>query len=557
MERNRTALEWLWTQTKTLHKRIACLILGDILFSISSVLFALLCRNIIDFAIAREIRPVIRSAVFLFLLILLQFVLRLLLNSVEEYIRSGMGVLLRKDRLHELLKKEYSAVQIIHSGEWMNRFFSDVQIVSDGATTILPNLFSMIARLSCAIVVLTFLEPIFAVIFVIGGVFLVFLTGVFRKKMKLLHKEVQKKQGKVQSFLQETIENFLIVRVFRKEEATEEWCEKLQADHFKVQMKRRKFSIFANSGFSLIFQLGYLFSLCWGVKGLYDGMMSYGTLTAILQLVGQIQGPIANLSGILPKYYGIVASSERLMELNIFADEPQEALEKIDTFQKISFEKVAFSYGRTEVLKNVSFQINAGDTVALTGLSGGGKSTIFLLLLGIYSAQNGYIQIQADGKNFVPGKKTRGLFTYVPQENGLFSGTILENLKMADATATEEEIMESLRIASAEKFIGELPDGLNTTLGERGNGFSEGQRQRIAIARAVLSKAPVLLLDEATSALDAATEGEVLQNIIKLKNRTCFIVTHREAALHICNKQLVLADGATIDSSKVNGRRGI
>ncbi|MDD2958469.1 MAG: ABC transporter ATP-binding protein [Lachnospiraceae bacterium] len=549
MNGNRTALHWIWMQTKTLHKRIFMVAAGAGVFSISSVFFALSCRAIIDAAITTELHKAMLAAAFLFALILLQFILRLSLNSSEERIRSGMGVLLRKDRLHELLKKEYSAVWSIHSGEWMNRFFSDVQIISDGVATILPNLFSMITRLVCAIAVLIVLEPVFAGIFIIGGLLLILLTGTFRKKMKELHKDVQKKQGKVESFLQETIENFLIVRVFCGERAVEEKCGGYQQEHYEAQMKRRTISIIANSSFSLIFQLGYLFALCWGARGLYYGIMTYGTLTAILQLVGQIQGPIANLSGILPKYYGIIASSERLMELNQFEDEPQEKETFAGSLEKITFDHVVFSYGRTEVLRDVSFQINTGDMVALTGLSGGGKSTIFLLLLGIYTANGGAIQIVADGKAMIPGKRTRSLFTYVPQQNGLFSGTILENLQMAKQNATEDEIETALQIACADEFIRELPEGLYTMLGERGNGFSEGQRQRIAIARAVLSEAPVILLDEATSALDNLTEGKVLEHIAGLKNRTCFIVTHREAALHICNKQIMLEDGVTVNKN--------
>ena len=221
----------------------------------------------------------------------------------------------------------------------------------------------------------------------------------------------------------------------------------------------------------------------------------------------------------------MIASAERARELYEFPEESQGEKEKIQSLERIIFDHVGFSYGKTEVLKNVSFQIEAGEIVALTGISGVGKSTIFMLLLGIYSTQNGHIQIVSDGKIFSPGKKTRQIFTYVPQGHGIFSGSVLENLRMADKNATEKEMEEALQIACADVFVKRLCNGINTIVGENGAGLSEGQCQRIAIARAVLSKAPVILLDEATSALDMETERKILDNITKLKDRTCLLYT--------------------------------
>lgn len=555
MKKNKDTLIWLWNLASPLHKKMVLLVSGDVVFAASTVLFVLLCRSIIDQAIAGKIWETIWSAIFLFFIIISQFLFRLILNSVEEYIRSSIGLLMRKEELQELLKKEYTSIKTLHSGEWMNRFFSDVQVVSDGIATILPNLFNMLTRLICAVTVLIFMEPFFALFFLITGIFMSILTAFLRKKMKQLHKDVQEKQGKLQAFLQETIEHFLLIRIFENEESTQRKCEDLQQIHFRAQMKRKEISIAANAGFGLFIQVGYLLTICWGAIGLYYGSMTYGTLTAVLQLVGQIQMPITGLSGILPKYYGMIASAERARELYEFPEESQGEKEKIQSLERIIFDHVGFSYGKTEVLKNVSFQIEAGEIVALTGISGVGKSTIFMLLLGIYSTQNGHIQIVSDGKIFSPGKKTRQIFTYVPQGHGIFSGSILENLRMADKNATEKEMEEALQIACADVFVKRLWNGINTIVGENGAGLSEGQCQRIAIARAVLSKAPVILLDEATSALDMETERKILDNITKLKDRTCLLVTHREAALCICKKQILLKDGNVIERSIETERR--
>lgn len=543
MKKNKNALVWLWEISKPIHTKMLGLAVGDVVLSVIAVSYALACRNLIDYAVASHAQGAVWWAGYLCLVAVLQFFLQILLNDQEESIRASMGQLLRNLQLEELLKKEYGAVREVHSGEWMNRFFSDVQIVSDGVATILPNVCSTLTRLGGAIAVLVIMEPLFVAVFLTAGLFIGLLAGFFRKRMKRLHKDVQEKQGRVQAFLQEVLDNFLIIRIFCHERGTQQKCASLQEEHVQAQMHRRRLSIAANAGLSLLMRMGYLFALCWGAGGLYLGTMSYGTLTAVLQLVGQIQGPLANLSGILPRYYTMTASAERIRDLYALPDEPQALPHCVENFQQISFEHVAFSYGRAPVLKDVSFQINAGDMVALTGLSGGGKSTIFLLLLGIYPAQNGLIQLQADGETLAPGKLARGLFTYVPQDLGLFSGTILENLRIANQTATQEDIDTALRVACADAFIHQLPNGLHTPIGEHGHSLSEGQCQRIAIARAVLSKAPVLLLDEATSALDLETEAAVLKNISALKDRTCLIVTHRQAALGICNKRLLLKDG--------------
>lgn len=546
MGANRLTMAWLWKQTKPQHLRLAGLVFGNACFSFISVFFALVCRSVIDAAVAANLRRMWQSAAVFLGIITLQTVLWLWLKRAEEYVRSKTAMDLRGNMTKQLLKKEYAAVRKKHSGEWMNRMFSDVQIISEGIVTILPGMVSMLTRLICAVAVLYFLQPLFAYIFVAGGLFLIVCTGVFRKKLKILHREVQEKQGKVQSFLQEMVENLLVIKVFGEEVDMEAKSQILQDEHFEAQMKRRKISICANAGFSFIFELGYFAALCWGAGGLYRGTVTYGTLTAILQLVGQLQTPVANLSGILPKIYGVLASSERIMELKKYPEE-RAAGKPEGAFQNICFDRVRFSYGGAPVLKQVSFTIKRGETIAVTGLSGGGKSTIFLLILGIYSAREGKITIQTTKQNLSPGKDSRPLFAYVPQGNGLFSGTIRENIQFGKGEASEEKVWEALEAACAREFVEKLPQKLDTVVGEKGLGLSEGQSQRLAIARAILRETPIILLDEATSALDSKTEAEVLRHISTLNDRTCLIVTHREAALKICTKQLLLDHGTILE----------
>jgi ATP-binding cassette subfamily B protein len=405
----------------------------------------------------------------------------------------------------------------------------------------------MFSKIVFALCVLIMLSRDFALIICISGVFFLGFTALFRKKMKALHKIVQERLGYARSFIQESTAGLLIIKVFGTEKKILQHSAKLQEDYYKAQMKRRTISIFANAGFGLAFDSAYLLALLIGANGILTNTMSYGTLTAILQLIGQIQQPFANISGLFPKYYAMIASAERLIEIEQIENEPPDerlpADELYSHMISITGNGLTFSYGRNEVLDGAEFVIEKGDFISITGLSGGGKSTLFLLLMGAYQPTDGALTLHTDLAEYPVGTATRKLFAYVPQGNYLFSGTLQENISFLSDTASEEEILYAAEMACIRTFIETLPEGLNTLIGERGLGLSEGQIQRIAIARALLSNAPVLLLDEATSALDEKTELRLLQNITSLKHKTCLLVTHRKAAIQFCNKQFSLKEG--------------
>ena len=332
------------------------------------------------------------------------------------------------------------------------------------------------------------------VVLIAGGIFGLFLLVAFKSPMKKRHKAVQESEGRLHAFLQETLQNLRLVK----------------ASGSETRMERQ---------------------------------------------VGQIQGPIASAAGVAGQAYGTISSAERLKELLDFPEEKdceyaqQRVLYK--TLTEICMENIDFSYGRGEqsVLKHVNCSIKRGDFVAVTGVSGGGKSTLFQLMLGIYQPDSGRINFcfQNDSGEIVKesaSRKTRSLFAYVPQGNTLFSGTLRENFAMfTDDTATDEEIWNAARLACIDSLIEKLEDGLDTVIGERGVGLSEGQAQRVAVARALLSEAPILLLDESTSALDEETEATLLKNISSLKDKTCLIVTHRAAALQICDYRIHIKNG--------------
>lgn len=541
------AFKWIIKQSKSQIPALIIVTLINGIYAFFSVAFALLCRGIIDSAVSHNKHALIWYGTAMFFAILAAFALRIGGNSMSERIHVRLEILYRNHLLKTLIHKEYQSIGSFHSGELLNRMFNDTQVICDGMTTILPNFVLMVTKGICAVTVLFVLSPRFTFIFFLGGILLIGITAVFRNRMKSLHKRVQERSGKVRSFLQEMTESLLIVKVFATEKKMLDHASELQEDYYQAQMKRRRLSIIAGAGVGFAFEFAYLFALLLGANGIMTGTMTYGTLTAVLQLVGQVQQPFTNLSGLLPRYYSMIASAERLMELEQLPDEKEQAsispasiYEKMDT---LCGDHLSFSYGRTQVLDHFSFKINKGDFVSITGLSGGGKSTTFLLLLGAYQPQEGTLYLQTkDGRKVPLGKETRRLFAYVPQRNHLFSGTLRENVTFLSDDVSEEEINHVLHLSCVDQFLDTLPDGLDTVIGEQGHGLSEGQGQRVAIARALLSGAPILLLDEATSALDEATELAVLENISSLRECTCFIVTHRKAAISFCNKHMTIGE---------------
>ena len=400
----------------------------------------------------------------------------------------------------------------------------------------------MATRLLTALIVLFVLDYLFALIFLLAGIFLFFVAYFYRKKIKNANREVLNGEDKMRAFYQENVGNSLIIKVYGSQKKAVEKGEEIQKEYVRARMKRRILSMKANSGFSLIFNGFYLFALIWGAVQIYssDFVGGYGSLVAMLELISQISGPVANLSSLVPQAYTILVSAERLIEIENLPEEKEEnepiGAKEVD---EIVFSGVTFRYREEPVLEEATFTIGKGDFVAVTGLSGGGKTTLFHLLLGVYAPERGTISIRLKEKNHAPGKALRGLFGYLPQGNSLFSGTIRDNLTYFNENVGEKEIFDALKTACAYDFVSSLEEGLDTRIGEKGLGLSEGQSQRLALARTLIHPSSVLLLDEATSALDEQTEAEVLKNLSRL-NKTVLIVTHRKKALAYCNKQLII-----------------
>jgi len=541
---------WLLKNAGRYRWYMVWLVCLQIALSGSAVCYALAMKNMIDSAVAMS-RQDFFDGLFLFAgLIVIQLGLRMALRYLEEASRSGLENGLKANVFAALLKKDYGQVSSVHSAEWMNRMTSDTAVCANGLTEILPGFLGMLVRMVGAMMLLFFLQPELAYIMVPCGLIFVGITLILRKYLKVFHKRVQEKDGEVRVYLQERISSMLVLRTFGVEDITLAGAKK-ELDEFKsARMKKAVVSNLSNNGFVAAINGMYLLGIGYCGYGILNGIVSYGTLTAVMQLIGQLQVPLSGISGFVPRFYAMLVSAERLMEIEDYEDAGTETVKSLEQTKRfydtelaeIFFEEVSFSYTDSQkdalVLENMNLHVEKGDYVAITGASGCGKSTLLKLLMGIYAPEEGMIGVRLKNGTIEELKDWRRLFSYVPQGNFLMSGTIREVITFGKVEDVAEDAMKRALYLAGGAFVFELPEGLNTVLGEKGAGLSEGQMQRIAIARALYADAPVLILDEATSALDEAMEKEILENLKKLTDKTVFFVTHRTEALKICNKKI-------------------
>ena len=548
-------LRWLWVRAKGKKRYIFILLIVETLLNILGVCFALYLSGIVDSAMAQNWGQFNMYCVLILTQVAVQFVLQVIAHFLEEFTRSTLENGLKRQLFRNLLTGDYASVTATHSGEWLNRLTSDAAIVANGMTSIFPKMTGMVIRLVVSLGLMVVLVPVFGVSFIFGGLLVMVVTWGLRKGMKQLHKKIQIADGNLRVFLTERLGSMMILRAFEQESAAIDQGDKLMNEHKAARIKKNHITNMFHSGFSLAVNAVYVFAAIYCGYGIINRTMSYGMFTAMLQLVGKTQGPIGNLSGFFPQYSAMLASAERLMEAESYVKEPeQRAVEDVNTYYQTSFRSIGlrnagFTYmpvgdpesgkeSRPTVLKGLDMEIAKGEYVAFCGPSGCGKSTVLKLLMSMYTLDEGqrYVTDEAGERSLTAA--WRSLFAYVPQGNQLMSGTIREVVTFADPekSGLDDRIHRALEIACAEQFVAELPDVLDTLLGERGAGLSEGQMQRIAIARAVFSERPILLLDEATSALDEQTEAKLLDNLRSMTDKTVIIVTHRPAALDITDK---------------------
>ncbi len=538
-------IKWIFKKTKSQNLNFILLNIFNIIYSILSIYLIFVSKHVIDSATSGSLLELRKYIFQLITISLTEIGLKAIIASVDAVTRAKLQMDFKQNVLQTILKKNYEKIAKLHSGELMTRVVSDVNIIIETLVSLIPDILSMVARLICAIILLFQISKEFVIILLIGGVVLFVVVNLFKPYLKRIHKKLQEASSNVRLFFHEVFENLIVIKIFGAEEVISQKSLELQKKRYDIQMKRRSLSIASGTGFNIIFQVSYLYALIWSSYHLYLKNITVGGLTSIVQLISQIQSPIIGLSRSFQNMFGMIGSAERIIELETMEeDKSGEEIKReslYESLKSVVVKNVDFTYKNKKVFKAVNLCVKKGEIVAIYGESGIGKSTLLKLVLGIIEQDSGDIYFELEnGKQQRIGADTRNMFAYVPQGKFILSGTIRENITFVNPKVSEDELEEALKVSDCQKFMRELPDGLETQIGERGSGLSEGQLQRLALARAIVSKAPILILDEITSSLDSKTEEKVLNHIKNLQNRTCLIVTHRNSISEICDKEFVV-----------------
>ena len=543
------AVVWLLKVVKGKKRYVAAETLLQVLFGLGYICYSLLFREMIDRAVDKDMPGFSHALLFLAAVVLVRIVLRIGIQRLEEYSCAILENTLKEQLFSTLLSRDYARVTAVHTGQWMNRLTSDTAVIATTLAQLIPNLGGMTVKMAGAFLTILVLEPRFGLVVIPAGLFIILVGCFVRPVMKRLHKDIQESDGNVRVLLQERLDNLLIVDAYSQQEKAVEMAKTRMNNHLNARMKRNKVSCFNQAAFSLAMQGMYLLAAGYCAWGILTGTVSYGTMTSMLQMVSILQSPLSGIGGYFTQWYAMISSAERLMEAEQIAADGDCQSEEPRDFESIRLDNLVFSHVERVEGEDQSITIHyrdqvfrKGEFVALTGPSGCGKSTLLKLLMGIYKPDSGQILLE-NQRNFQRlTTADRSLFAYVPQGNMLMSGTIRQILafyKESDMKR-DDDLRSALAVACALDFVDALPQGLDTPLGEHGAGLSEGQIQRIALARAIFSGRPVLLLDEATSALDEQTEAQLLDNLKTMTNKTVLIVTHRPRACEICNRVIVM-----------------
>lgn len=544
MKNKRSTKKWIINRTRPFMPKIILISALNIVAAVTYILLAKASQLIINNA-GNTKNALITGGITLFSLIIIYIAVEAAISLISVSVSSKMNISLRNYMFTSLMKKKYVDISEYHSGDLLNRFTSDTDQIVNGTVVLIPSIVSMLTKIVAGIAALCIENYFFAFAVLVVGFLFPLIGRLLSHSYKSLHKDVQQSEGVTRSFLQESFANIVVIKTFSGETPFKIKLNEYMANNHKFKIKRNILSVFISVLLYLFFNLSYYGVLVWGAGQIASDKMLIGTLVYFLQLVSILRAPLQNISGIIPRYYSTVASAERLIELENLENENfvDNANRTID-FQKIVANNLTFAYTNEIVLRDNNFTIEHGDITAITGRSGSGKSTLFKLLLGLFPATAGGLSF--DGITQID-ETTRQMFAYVPQGNMLISGTLRDNITLCDNSVSDEQIEKAAKAAVIYDFINSLPGKFNTVISERGEGLSEGQVQRIAIARALLFDAPIILLDEATSALDEETETQLLKNLKKITDKTIIFITHRNTSLDVCDKILHLSNGTFIE----------
>ena len=541
-------IKWILSHAKPVIPYLIFTTLVSVGFSLIGIYNVVVSKSLIDSAIAGNSQEVMK---WLFIMIGISL-FSMLSNPITSFLSTHSSTKLNQSIQRKIYKHiEYSdwlELSKYHSVSLLTRIKSDVSNISSTLLGTIPSLASLLVTLVGSFYTLILWAPSIALVAVFLGPFLIILARIFGSKLKTLYKQVQEITVKYNSFMQESMQNIMITKTFCMEDENISKLQAIQNEQYKLSMKNTKFSVLTSTSMNICSDVAYFSIFTWGILNISSGVTTYGTFTGMLQLYNKIQSPFSVLASMIPGLISTLAATERLMELEAIPLEKTSSDTILSNLTSpiIEFKNVNFEYKEnTPILNNINLSIPFGETIAFIGTSGEGKTTLIRLILSLINPTTGSISLKNDNYLSHITRDHRNLISYVPQGNTLFSGTIEDNLKYGNPNATIEEIEEALKNACAFDFVNELDKGIQTTIGERGVGISEGQAQRIAIARTFLRERPILILDEATASLDPESEINVLKAVKNLKhNPTCIIITHRPSALDICNRIIKVEQGS-------------
>lgn len=536
-------IRWLWNISRSYRlQAILNLLLGTLIIGID-LLFIWATKLAVDVATGTNTSTTLSGAYILLCIIIIS---QILLGIASRWIKATLGVKsINKTHCRffsQLLFSDWRNLRKYHSGDLINRLQRDATEITSFVTESLPTLFTTVIKFIAAFVFLYVMDSTLALVIV--GVLPVFiiLGRLYVKKMRKLTHAVRTSESSIQSLMQESLQHTAVIKTLQQVNYVVEKLGNLQHQLRTQIIERTKYSTFTSTLLNIGFATGYFLTFTWGTYCLSKGTITYGTLIAFVQLVSQIQDPVRTLTHFIPIFVSVSTSCDRLIEIDMLPKESSPMNEPMEGQIGIRLNNISFAYEKhsRQIFNKYSLTLSPGSRVAIVGETGSGKTTLIRMLLALITPTEGNINLYNESKSIEITPATRCHFAYLPQGNTLLSGSIRENLLLGNPTATEEELKFVLNIACA-NFVLDLPNGLDTLCTEQGGGFSEGQAQRICIARTLLHKAPILLLDEATSALDMYTEKCVIENIINnYPNHTLIFITHRLKINELCDTVIKL-----------------
>ena len=538
--------EWIFSYIKRYKGTIVLYILFGMIAAVMSVGSTVASKFLIDAVISKDRTVLMRSAAVAIALLILQVLFQAVTSRITSVLSTRIDNELRNDIFAHVVRARWEKIGTFHSGELLNRLEGDVSTVASGVINFIPSAFSKSVTFLLSFAVVLHYDSVMAFLALLSAPFFVLSSRFLVKTIRAFNKQARDMNGKVLSFSEECLRNLQIIKAFDLIKEYTNLFKELTEKYREVRLKYEKFNIIMTMVLSL---LGIVVSYAcygWAVYRLWQGIITVGTMTLFLQISGTLTSSFSSLASLAPSMVSISTSAGRIMEITRFEtetdadrDRAQALLENAVNGVTLEIKNMSFAYADAgeNVLNDVSVTVRPGERVAVIGRSGNGKTTLLKILLGLVSPGEGSVQLAVNGERITISDSTRRFFSYVPQESAVFSGTVADNLRMAAPDASDETLIQALRLACMDEFISSQPEKLNFRLEENGDNLSHGQLQRLLIARAVLRDAPIVLFDEATSALDAQTEAQVLSNLMREDPHRIFILTtHRKSVLEHCTQ---------------------